>query len=140
MGKCIVTPWQKGLYWGSEPCSIDHWVCRQCRALHTSRWNYEVVANQQVQEESHQYSFRKISAGEATMTNLSPAAAVARSSIHQLTTSMDTMDLVCHGPSTVNPDAFNSWVGCIEAQLTASKLHSGQCISLSFCKKCTHIL
>jgi len=49
MGKCTVTPWQKGLYWGSEPCSIDHWVCRRCRALHTSTWNYKVVANQQVQ-------------------------------------------------------------------------------------------
>ena len=49
MGKCLVTPWQKGLHWGSEPCSIDHWVCRRCKALHTSRWNYKVVANQQVQ-------------------------------------------------------------------------------------------
>jgi len=39
--------------------------------------------------------------------NLSPAVALARSSIHQLTISPDTMDLVCHGPSTVNPDAFN---------------------------------
>ena len=37
--------------------------------------------------------------------NSSPAAALARSSIHQLTTSTDTMDLVCHGPSTANPDA-----------------------------------
>ena len=27
--------------------------------------------------------------------------------LHQPTTSPDTMDLVCHGPSTVNPDAIN---------------------------------
>jgi len=36
-------------------------------------------------EESHQDSFRSISAGDAIMTKLSPAAALARSSIHQLT-------------------------------------------------------
>jgi len=39
--------------------------------------------------------------------NLSPAAALTTSSIYQLATSTDTMDLVCHGPSTVNSDAFN---------------------------------
>ena len=40
--------------------------------------------------------------------NLSPAFALARSSIHQPTISPDTMDLACHGPSRVNPDAFKS--------------------------------
>jgi len=41
--------------------------------------------------------------------NLSPAVALARSSIHQPTISLDTMDLVCHGSSTVNPDAFTPY-------------------------------
>jgi len=69
---------------------------------------YEICNNHSKLEEFHQYSFRSISAGDANNdVNLSSAAALARSSIHQLTTSTDTMDLVCHGPFTVNPDAFN---------------------------------
>ena len=32
---------------------------------------------------------------------------------------MDTMDLVCHGPSTVNPDAFNP-LGCVEPHSSVS--------------------
>jgi len=39
--------------------------------------------------------------------NLSPAVALERSRIHQPTISLDKMDLVCHSPPTVNPDAFN---------------------------------
>ena len=77
-------------------------------AKHYQICNNDVIARL-ILEESHQYCFRSISAGDAIMTNLSPAAALARSSIHQLTTSTDTMDLVCHGPSTVNPDAFNPY-------------------------------
>ena len=90
LGKCIVTPWQKGLHWGFEPCSIDHWVCRRCRVLHTStRWNYKVVANQQVQ------GWLYWGTTDCIQTSLWPVQLLLEVYTHPIAISRGTLELPC---------------------------------------------
>jgi len=63
---------------------------------------WEVPHDNVVHQSPTSSNFESISAGD--VINLQAGIALARSSIHQPTTSLDTMDLAC--PSTVNPNVL----------------------------------